>query len=229
MTIPEHLPETERRPVANAARRTPFALLPIVLGSLLLLPLVGCATKGFVRGEVSPAYEKSKENEAAIERTQTRVGEAEKKNTEQDARLDGVSDTAREALARAEAAGKLAEGKLLFETVLTDDAVKFGFDRAELSDEARLALDALGEQLRAENAGVYLEIQGHTDATGEEDYNLKLGQERAENVRRYLNRELDIPLHRIATISYGEAAPIADNATREGRSANRRVVVVVLR
>jgi outer membrane protein OmpA-like peptidoglycan-associated protein len=81
----------------------------------------------------------------------------------------------------------------------------------------------------AENQGIYLEIQGHTDATGDPEYNLGLGEERAENVRRYLNREYQIPLHRIATVSYGETVPVADNATRDGRSANRRVVVVVLR
>lgn len=197
--------------------------------ALLTLPLVGCATKGFVRGEVEEPVAMAKQNEAAIERTQTRVAATEKKNTEQDEKLDGVSKTALEALTRAEAAGKLAEGKLLFETVLTDDDVKFGFDQADLSDGARTALDELGERLVAEDKAVYLEIQGHTDATGDSEYNLMLGEERAENVRRYLNRQHRIPLHRIATVSYGEASPIADNSSREGRAQNRRVVVVVLR
>ncbi|MDA8021313.1 MAG: OmpA family protein [Thermoanaerobaculia bacterium] len=203
-------------------------LAPAAL-ALVVLPTVGCATRGFVRGEVEPAYARTKENEAAIERTQTRVSATEKKNAEQDEQLSGLSKTAREALERAEAAGKLAEGKLLYEAVLTDDDVKFGFDKAELNESARTALDELGQRLVAEDKGVYLEIQGHTDATGDAQYNLKLGEERAENVRRYLNREHKIPLHRIATVSYGETAPVADNATREGRSANRRVVVVVLR
>ena len=127
------------------------------------------------------------------------------------------------------AAGKLAEGKLLFETVLADDKVKFGSDHIELTDEARSALDELGSQLIEVDRKVYLEVQGHTDAIGEDSYNLSLGEKRAENVRRYLNLEHQIPLHRIATISYGEAAPVADNKTREGRAQNRRVVVVVLR
>lgn len=203
--------------------------LAVVALAVMVLPLVGCATKGFVRGEVEPAYARTKENEAAIERTQTRVAATEKKNAEQDEQLAGVSDTAREALERAEAAGKLAEGKLLYEAVLTDDDVKFGFNQADLTEGARKALDELGRRLVAEDKGVYLEIQGHTDSTGDSEYNLKLGEERAENVRRYLNREHKIPLHRIATVSYGEAAPVADNGTREGRSENRRVVVVVLR
>ena len=53
-----------------------------------------------------------------------------------------ASKTAQEALDRAVAAGRLAEGKLLYETVLSDDKVKFGFDKAELSAEAKAALDA---------------------------------------------------------------------------------------
>jgi outer membrane protein OmpA-like peptidoglycan-associated protein len=52
--------------------------------------------------------------------------------------------------------------------------------------------------------------------------------ERAEAVRMYLNREHGIPLHRINVISYGEAEPIADNGSRDGRAQNRRVVLVVL-
>jgi hypothetical protein len=74
---------------------------------------------GFVRSEVEPAYARTRENSAAIEHTQTRVTATEQKNVEQDKRLEGVSQTAKDALERAEAAGKLAEGKLLFETVLT--------------------------------------------------------------------------------------------------------------
>lgn len=214
-------------PTTNRTRLV--AILPTAVLALLVMPLVGCATKGFVRGEVEPAYARTKENEAAIERTQTRVSATEKRNAEQDEELAGLSETAREALERAEAAGKLAEGKLLYEAVLTDDDVKFGFDQADLTEGARSSLDELGQRLVAEDKGIYLEIQGHTDATGDSQYNLQLGEERAENVRRYLNREHKIPLHRIATVSYGETAPVADNSTRDGRAANRRVVVVVLR
>ena len=224
------IPSSTKQQGTSCVRETrALQILPLAVAALVLLPLVGCATKGFVRGEVEPTYARTKENEAAIERTQTRVTATERKNAEQDEALDGVSATAREALERAEAAGKLAEGKLLYEAVLTDDDVKFGFDQADLTEGARTALDELGQRLVAEDKGVYLEIQGHTDATGDSQYNLKLGEERAETVRRYLNREHQIPLHRIATVSYGEAAPVADNSTREGRSANRRVVVVVLR
>ena len=56
---------------------------------------------------------------------------------------------------------------------------------------------------------------------------MRLGADRAEAVRRYLNKQ-GVALNRMATISYGEDEPVAPNNTRDGRAANRRVVVVVL-
>ena len=110
---------------------------------------------------------------------------------------------------------------------LSDDKVKFGFDKAELSTEAKAALDAFAAQLKTENRNVYVEVQGHTDNVGGELYNEKLGKQRAEAVEEYLAKQ-GIPLFRIESISYGESEPVADNKTREGRAQNRRVVLVVL-
>ncbi|HJQ37635.1 MAG TPA: OmpA family protein, partial [Thermoanaerobaculia bacterium] len=59
-------------------------------------------------------------------------------------------------------------------------------------------------------------------------YNEELGQRRADAVRRYLSREHKLPLNRMSTISYGDTLPVESNKTRAGRSANRRVVLVVL-
>ena len=74
---------------------------------------------------------------------------------------------------------------------------------------------------------MYVEIEGHTDNTGTEQYNLTLGEQRAMAVRNYLF-EGGIPLHAINVISRGEQAPVADNKTADGRAQNRRVVVKVL-
>ncbi len=127
------------------------------------------------------------------------------------------------------AAGKLAEGKFLYEVVLSDDKVRFAFDKADLSDEAKAALEEFGAGLKEQNANVFVEIQGHTDSTGSEEYNLRLGERRAESVRRYLSSQQGLALHRMSVISYGESAPVADNGTREGRAQNRRVSLVVLK
>ena len=144
-----------------------------------------------------------------------------------DTRVTHVEGTAGEALARANAAHKLAEGKFLYEVVLSDDSMKFPTDEDALSPEAEARLAELTQRLKAENRNVYLEIQGHTDATGDEDYNEQLGEARAEAVRRFLSRD-GIALNRMATISYGEEAPVAPNDTPEGRAQNRRVAIIVL-
>ena len=83
------------------------------------------------------------------------------------------------------------------------------------------------QKLKADNKNVYLEIQGHTDSTGSKSGNMRLGEERAEAVRLFMNQQ-GVPLNRMSTISYGDAAPVAPNTTREGRAQNRRVVLVVL-
>ena len=144
-----------------------------------------------------------------------------------DTRVTQVEGTAGQALERANAAHKLAEGKFLYEVVLSDDSVKFPTDRHALSPEAEQRLAALAQRLKGENRNVYLEIQGHTDAAGPEAYNDALGAARAEAVRRSLSRQ-GIALNRMATISYGEETPVADNTTPEGRAQNRRVAIVVL-
>jgi len=190
--------------------------------ALALLTTAGCATKKYVRQETGAVSGRVDEVQTQVEDTQTRLAATDQKVGE-------VSKTAQEALQRAVDAGKLAEGKLLYETVLTDDKVRFGFNRAELSPEARAALDEFASQLKQENAGVYVEIQGHTDNVGTETYNEELGLERAEAVRRYLNQQHGFPLHRINVISYGESASVDNNSTREGRAHNRRVALVVLR
>ncbi len=177
--------------------------------------MTGCATKDYVHKYVDPVSKRVDAEEASIKTLNTRV--------------DEVSATAKEALERATAAGKLAEGKLMYEVAMTDDQLKFKFNGSDLSDEGKQLLDAFAAKLKSENKNVYIEIQGHTDNQGSEAYNLKLGEKRADAVMRYLNMKSGIPLHRMNTISYGESAPIADNKKLEERKQNRRVVLVVLK
>ena len=115
----------------------------------------------------------------------------------------------------------------MYSVVMSDDALKFPLGKSTLSPEAESRLSAFAERLKGENKNVYVEVQGHTDATGSPEGNMRLAQERAETVRRYLNKQ-GVALNRIATIAYGEDEPVAPNDTREGRMANRRVVLVVL-
>jgi len=189
----------------------------IVLGAL---SLSGCATKQFVRDNVAGVDQR-------VSGVDQRVGGVDAHLGQVEGHLQGVEGTAKDALARANAAGKLAEGKFLYSEVLSDDSMKFPVNKADLSPEAQARLDAFVAKLKGENRNVYVEIQGHTDASGTKARNYQLGDERAEAVRRYLNQH-GVALNRIGTISYGPDAPIAPNNSRQGRQANRRVVLIVL-
>ena len=199
---------------------------PLVVGALLvgIVGLTGCATKRYVGEEVSKS---SAASEARISEVQTQVEAAQTRVREHDTKLAELDKSTRDALERAEAAGKLAEGKFVYSLVLSDDAVKFPVNRHELSKEAEAKLMEFAERLKGENKNVYLEIQGHTDSSGGPELNYKLGEDRAEAVRRFLSKQ-GIALNRMSTISYGEQEPIEKNTSRKGRAQNRRVVVVVL-
>jgi peptidoglycan-associated lipoprotein len=199
-----------------------LALAVAVLGT------TGCATKKYVKTETGAVNTRVDEVQGEVEQTQTRLNTHETKLGQHDQQIGDLSKTAQEALDRAQQAGKLAQGKFLYETVLTDEKVKFGFDTADLSPEAQAAVDEFAAKIKEQNQNVYIEIQGHTDNVGSKKYNEELGLLRAESVRRYLNQKHGFPLHKINVISYGESVAIADNSTRSGRSQNRRVALVVL-
>jgi len=196
------------------------------------LALSGCATKTYVQQEVAKASSatdaKIGEVQKQVETSQQDIANLKKSDDTQNQQIAQLSDAAKEALARAQEAGKLAKGKFVFEQTLSDDEVKFGFNKADISPEAKAALDAFAEKVKAENKNVYIEVQGHTDNVGSEEINLKLGQKRADAVVRYLSMQHGFPLFRMNAISYGEYKPIADNKTKDGRAQNRRVSLVVM-
>jgi outer membrane protein OmpA-like peptidoglycan-associated protein len=181
------------------------------------LALAGCATQDYVDKHVAVV-------ETHVSDVQTQQQSQQTADTAHFAQLD---QTTQDAMRRAEAANKLAQGKFLYAMVLSDDSVKFPIDGSQLSPEAQTRLSDFVQKLKSENQNVYLEIQGHTDITGSKETNLRLGEERAEAVRRFMN-EQGVPLNRMATISYGADAPVAPNTTREGRAQNRRVVLIVM-
>ncbi len=219
-----------------------------VMGIAALAALSGCATKEYVHeyvdGQIAPVNSQVKSLDGRVSGTEAGLKDASGSLGSLSGRLNGVegtlrdhdgrivyaSKTAQEALDRAIASGRLAEGKFVYEATLSDaTTIGFSLENNDLSKETMAALDAFASKLKEENKNVYIEIQGHTDTTGRTAYNLKLGEERAEAVRRYLNMKGGIALHRMSTISYGETVPVASNKTREGREQNRRVVLVVLK
>lgn len=189
--------------------------------AILILGVTGCATKSYVREEVTAL-------ETKVDANRTEIDRLSQANAQQDAQLAQLSASVQEAMQRAEEAGKLAKGKFVCEVKLTEDAAYFAFDKSELTDKANAALSAFAQRMKDENRNVYIEIQGHTDAIGPEAYNLQLGMARARAVKYYLYTRGGIALHRMDTFSYGESRPIADNRTPENRAKNRRVTLVVM-
>jgi outer membrane protein OmpA-like peptidoglycan-associated protein len=216
-------------------------VLVVPVLALALSGTTACATKKFVRtnvGEVNDKVdtlsksveenqERTKANEVRIGEVDQRVAQADQKAVQAGSRADQAYSAAEAVNGRADAIEK-ASRRLVYEVVLSEDKGNFKFGKATMPDEAKAELDTLVQQLKAEPKGAYIEIEGHTDSAGTPDGNYKLGLERAENVKRYLYEQHQVPLHRINVISYGEDKPIAPNKTRDGRAQNRRVVIKVL-
>ena len=216
----------------------------VVAAPILALALGGttaCATKKMVRtqvGEVNGKVETlSKSVEETQERTRAnegRINEVDQKAQSAGQRADAAGRRADEARAAADAVNTRADAieraskRLVYEVTLSEDKGGFKFGKAAMPDEAKADIDQLVQQLKANPNGAYIEIEGHTDNTGSAEMNYKLGLERAEAVKRYLYEQHQVPLHKISVISYGEEKPVGENKTKDGRAANRRVVIKVI-
>jgi peptidoglycan-associated lipoprotein len=107
----------------------------------------------------------------------------------------------------------------------TFEDVYFDFDRYSLRSEATRVLDEAVNALK-EDSNLHIEIEGHTCNIGTAEYNLALGDRRANSVRDYLVSR-GVSTDRLRTISYGEERPKYDNAREETRRLNRRAALVV--
>ena len=110
---------------------------------------------------------------------------------------------------------------------ITLEGVGFETNSDRLTGDSRSVLDKVGADLK-KYPGLRVEVQGHTDASGSDAYNLKLSQQRADSVRDYLIQSARVPPSQLVARGYGESMPVASNTTKEGRAVNRRVVMLVL-
>jgi OOP family OmpA-OmpF porin len=106
-----------------------------------------------------------------------------------------------------------------------DLLVEFDFDSAVVKTGYFGQIDDVANFMK-KYAEVKAVIEGHTDSMGSEAYNLKLSQRRATSVMQKLI-DRGVEPSRLKAIGYGEARPIADNKTREGRDRNRRVMATI--
>ena len=103
----------------------------------------------------------------------------------------------------------------------------FDFNKATLKPGAREKLSKLAGILIAYPGPYRLQIEGHTDSVGSDEYNLRLSQDRAESVRSFLVLG-GVAADRIAQVrGFGKSLPVASNDTAEGRQMNRRVEIVI--
>lgn len=105
--------------------------------------------------------------------------------------------------------------------------VFFDFDKATLKPESFPELNRVADLLK-EKTGMQIEIAGHTDSTGPEQYNLQLSERRAKSVIQYLV-DKGIENDRLKAEFFGEAKPVDSNTTQEGRKKNRRVEFKILK
>lgn len=108
---------------------------------------------------------------------------------------------------------------------ITLEGVTFEVNSARLTPDSQVVLNGVATDLK-KYPRLKIELQGHTDSSGSDQYNLKLSQQRADSVRIYL-MDQGVPGGQLAAKGYGESQPIEDNKTEAGRSLNRRVVMFV--
>jgi outer membrane protein OmpA-like peptidoglycan-associated protein len=185
------------------------------------------------QAELTAAREAQQKTAAEIAAQQAAV-----KAAAEQAALQAKEQAAREEAARAQAATAALRAQLLQqlnEVLQTTDTprglvvnmadVLFETGKYALSQDAQLKLAKLSGIIQA-HPGLNLAIEGHTDTTGSEDFNMKLSQQRADTVREFLISQGMSP-DTITARGMGQDNPLADNSTAAGRKLNRRVEIIV--
>jgi peptidoglycan-associated lipoprotein len=213
----------------------------LAVGLVVVGTTTACATKKYVRTEVESVGTRVETLSQSIEATQEETRQNQTRITQVDAKADQAGIWAKEAqnaantantaataaAARAEAV-EASTKRLVYEVVISEDQGRFKFGSAALPPTVQARIDEMIMDLKANPRGSYVEIEGHTDSSGDKMVNRRIGEARAEAVKRYLYETHQVPLHKMNVISWGEEKPASPNETREGRAQNRRVVIRVL-
>ena len=181
-----------------------------------------------------------------IEEMDRDMSRTKERLTDVDARANAAGQAAKQAGERADGAFKAADDargvaeKGLDRTnqleknmdamnrfqVLKEESVLFNFAQSKLTKEAKAQLEEIAKTVDGKQRFV-IEVQGFTDHVGNPAYNATLSEERARAVARYLTTEYKIPVRSISLLGVGDALPVGDEKTSEGRKQNRRVDVRV--
>ncbi|MDH3541497.1 MAG: OmpA family protein [Desulfobulbaceae bacterium] len=137
--------------------------------------------------------------------------------------MDDQERDMRDALAASDAAAVRREGDLLAISLKGD--VTFDHDSATVRPGLYSEIDRIANVL-IKYPQTVIRVEGHTDSTGSESYNMNLSQRRADAVKNLIVQR-GLSTARIETMAYGETMPVADNSTETGRAMNRRVEIKV--
>ena len=225
-------------------RRSAALFTPVACSLMLLTLTTGCTSKKYVRNQTTPVINGTNEldDKTASDtrklrdldsRTGTGINAAETSATNAQQAAGSASNAANQAQTSAQDAVHRAstlEGAVanLDTYHKTDElSVNFGFNKSDLTREAKSELDTLGSKLGTQQSYI-LSLTGGTDSVGSAAYNYQLSDRRAESVVQYLASKYGIPARRFYLIGLGEDVAVGSNATAKGRAENRRVKVVVL-
>ncbi len=206
-----------------------------------MVATVGCTSKNYVKQQTTPLINKTNElddmtakNSRDIKdvdaRAQAGIQAVNQKTANVEQKAQAANQNATSAQQVADAANNRVS--ILTNTVanldnyhaVAETSVKFGFDKDNLTSQAKQALDELAGKI-ADTKGYIIALEGGTDSVGSEDYNYDLSQRRADSVIQYLASKYNVPAHKIYVIGLGKDKPVESNKTREGRADNRRVDV----
>lgn len=111
--------------------------------------------------------------------------------------------------------------------MLIPDNLLFDFDQYQLKEESKNLLKEISQTLTTFDQEMNIEISGHTDNVGDEQYNMELSQKRADEVKNFLAGQGDFSTITFVTKGYGMTKPIASNDTESGQAKNRRVEITI--
>jgi len=200
---------------------------------------IGCSTKNYVRQQTTPLINKtnelddmtaknSKDIKDVDQRAQAGIQAAQASANAADQKALAAGSSADKAQMAANSANTRVD--TLTNTVVNLDnyrpvaetSVHFGFNKDNLTKEAKQAIDELAASV-ATTKGYIITVEGGCDSVGSTDYNYDLSQRRADAVIQYLASEKSIPAYKIYLIGLGKDKPADTNKTSAGRAKNRRV------
>src|ERR1700677_2183980 len=212
-----------------------------VLLTAAMAASIGCASKNYVKQQTTPLINKTNElddmtakNSRDIKDVDARAQAGIQAVNNKTAEVDQKAQDAGQNAASAQQMADTANGRVgvLTNTVanldnyrpVAETSVKFGFNRDNLTPEAKDALDQMAGSIST-TKGYIITLEGSTDSVGSAAYNYDLSQRRANSVIQYLASKYNVPAHKIYVIGLGKDKPVEDNKNKAGRADNRRVDV----